>query len=346
MATETKALTIVERVEKSPAISQLDESAQSLIELLPDEAAARRFRQVVVQALMKNPDLLDCTPSSVVRSVFEAAAMGLEPTGAYGGAHLVPYNVKVGDRYEKQAQLIPDYRGVIQMVTRPDRNGRPSDVLSIEARVVKEDDEFTYEEGSDAWVKHVPSLAPDRSTKVTTHVYAIARLRASGNPMHDVMDRAAVERIQKRGKERGFSPWSSDWDEMAKKTVIKRLSKVLPVRPEVRSILLREDELAESESAGAGGGTGGAAGGSRTSRLADRLRATDTAGAPGASEASAGDAEEAVVREDTEPAPAVANGLCGAVSPLDGATCGIAADVNHRIHKQIVDGDVAQTWPA
>lgn len=59
------------------------------------------------------------------------------------------------------------------------------------------------------------------------------------------------------------------------------------------------------------------------------------------------DVEEAVVREDTPaPAAASANGLCGAVSPLDGATCGIAADVTHRVHKQIEAGEVVQTWPA
>ena len=276
-APASTALTVIERIEQSQAVLQLDARAAALVELLPDEAAALRFRRVVIQALGKNPDLLQCTPDSVVGAVFEAAAMGLEPTGAAGGAHLVPYNVNIGTKqnphYEKRAQLIPDYRGIIRLVTKPG-----SDVISMEARVVKEGDLFEYQLGSDAWVKHTPSLAAGRSGKATTHVYSIARLRAGGPPLVDVEDRAGIERIQKRGKGSStFSPWDSDWDEMGKKSLIKRHAKVLPVRPEVRSILIREDELdapepTHSESSGS----------SRAARLGSRLRAqkeiTSTAG--------------------------------------------------------------------
>lgn len=258
-ATPTNALTIVERVEKSPAVLMLDARASALIDLLPDEAAAVRFRRVVIQAMTKNPDLLACSPESIVSAVFEAAAMGLEPTGAAGGAHLVPR--------KGRATLVVDYRGVIQMVTRPDPSGRPSDVLSIETRAAKEGDEFDYALGTDAWVKHKPSLAANRSAKPTTHVYAIARLR-SGVSIPDVMDRAEVERIQKR-EPRGNGPWATDWDEMAKKTVIKRLAKVLPVRPEVRSLLTREDELDAEPTPAPEAAPAGA---SRTERLAARLR--------------------------------------------------------------------------
>jgi recombination protein RecT len=270
MATATApstALTVVDRVEKSAAVMAIDANSQALVDLLPDAAAVSRFRRVVIQALMKNPELLECTPESVVRSVFEAAAMGLEPTGASGGAHLVPYNVKVSknpDRYEKQAQLIPDYRGVIRLVTK-----QPSEVVSLEARVAKEGDEFAYQLGTDAFVQHVPSLSPDRSAKATTHVYAVARLK-NGERIPDVMDRAEIAKIQGRGRGSAFSPWATDWDEMAKKTVIKRIAKNLPVRPEVRSILVREDELDD-------GGEGvedqatATAGPTKASRLAARL---------------------------------------------------------------------------
>lgn len=280
MATASNALTIVDRVEQSPVVRMLDDRASALMELLPDQAAADRFRRVSVQAIVKNPDLLECTPESVILSIFEAAAQGLEPTGAAGGAHLVPYNVNVGTkqspRYEKRAQLIPDYRGVIRLVTKP-----PSDVQSLEARVVKEGDEFEYALGLDPVVRHVPSLAPDRSARPTTHVYAIARLR-DGSSIPDVEDRAGIERIRGRGSKRGFSPWDSDWDEMAKKTIIKRLAKVLPVRPEIRSILVREDELASGEPAVIAAPQGPTA----VARLGSRLRTVDVA---------AGDAVDATV---------------------------------------------------
>jgi hypothetical protein len=64
-------------------------------------------------------------------------------------------------------------------------------------------------------------------------------------------------------------------------------------------------------------------------------------------EADREEVEEAVVREeDIAPAAPSSNGFCGAESPLDGAKCGIAADVNHSIHREIRDGRAVQTWPA
>lgn len=279
MASTATALTIVERVEQSAVIAALDARATALMDLLPDEAAVARFRRGVVLAVTKNPDLMNCTPQSIVMACFEAASQGLEPTGAAGGAHLVPYKQKDGT---KTAQLIPDYRGVIRLVTKPG-----SDVVSIEARVVKEGDEFAYQLGTDAFVNHVPSLAGDRSTHATTHVYAIARLKG-GAAIPDVEDRAGIERIRKRGANAAQSPWVTDWDEMAKKTLIKRLAKVLPVRPDVRAILSREDELAGEADADPSI-PALPAGPTAAARLASRLRpgprnVTPASEAPGAAD--------------------------------------------------------------
>lgn len=324
MATATApstALTIVDRVEQSPVVRMLDDRASALMELLPDQAAADRFRRVSVQAIVKNPDLLECTPESVILSIFEAAAQGLEPTGAAGGAHLVPYRVNAGTkdspRWEKRAQLIPDYRGVIRLVTKP-----PSDVQSLEARVVKEGDEFTYELGLAPVVHHVPSLAPDRSAKATTHVYAIARLR-DGSTIPDVEDRAGIERVRGKGSKRGFSPWDSDWDEMAKKTIIKRLAKVLPVRPEIRSILVREDELAGVVEGEASAPV--VTGPTRASQLARRLQpATDAPGDAG----------------DPPQLPESADEATTAPDPQDAATDAVWTDLEEP---GVVDGAPALT---
>jgi len=306
------ALTIVERVEQSQAIALLDSRATGLLELLPDAAAVSRFRRIVIQALAKTPELLDCTPESVVLSVFEAATQGLEPTGASGGAHLVPFNVKVQknpDRWERRAQLIPDYRGVVQLVTKPriePKTGRviaPSEVLAIEARVVKEGDEFSWSEGSDAAVHHIPAMAPDRSAKATTHVYAIARFRSGGYSKPEVLDRTEVERIRKKGgRGEAFSPWATDWDEMARKTAVKRLAKLLPVPPEIRSILVREDELSGADPDVAGDEPAAPGGPTKASRLAARLVGSSGPAADDAAAATAPtpepDIAEGQVRED------------------------------------------------
>jgi len=239
----TSALIVAER---SAVATAIEDQTVALLELLPGPAAVARFKRVVIQAVTKNPDLASCTPASVIQSVLEAAAMGLEPTGSAGGAHLVPYNVNVArrgepDRWEKRAQLIPDFRGVVAMVTRPAPDGTPSDVLSVESRLVKEGDDFAITYGSgETTVTHVPSLSATRSAKPTTHVYAVARLR-SGGAITDVMDRAEVERIRNRGKGRKSSPWDTDWDEMARKTLARRICKWLPKSTELAMALSVSD---------------------------------------------------------------------------------------------------------
>jgi len=294
MTAPATAMTIYERVEQSAVVAALDSQSEQLMPFLGDEDAVARFRRGVVVAIAKNPDLMNCTPQSIILACFEAAQQGLEPTGAAGGAHLVPYKMKDGTRV---AQLIPDYRGVIRMVTKPG-----SEVLSLEARVVKEGDDFAYQLGTDAFVQHVPALDPARSAKATTHVYAIARLR-NGATIPDVEDRAGIERIRKRGANSSQSPWVTDWDEMGKKTLIKRLSKVLPVRPDVRQILTREDELGEGDDASAAATL--PASPTKVASLASRIQprnVTPASDAPGAAE-DTGQLPESTPSDDAAAAP-------------------------------------------
>ena len=257
------AMTLLERVEKSQAIALLNQRAVALRDLLRDDMAVARFNRGVVIAITKNPDLLSCTPESIMLACFEAAQLGVEPTGASGGAHLVPYKLKGGD---KVAQLIPDYRGVIRLIT------RGGHVLSVSADVVKEGDEFAYQLGSEPWLEHVPKLDPGRSQRASTHAYAVFRLRA-GAPVIVVDDMAGIERIRKRGANSDRSPWVTDWDPMAIKTMVKRGAKLCPVEPAVRAILVREDELGgDRDPDPTLAVTAGSAQGSRVSRLASRLK--------------------------------------------------------------------------
>jgi recombination protein RecT len=191
----------------------------------------------------------------------------------------------------------------------------------VEARVVKEGDEFGWTEGTEPSVTHVPSLASDRSSKPTTHVYAVATLR-SGATQIDVADRSAIERIRLRGKQKAFSPWDTDWDEMGKKTIVKRLGKLLPVEPEVRAMLAREDELPAGDPSTAPAALPRT---SRTAALAARLSPEP----PPAQDAP--QAEEAAFRDvDATPDPAAAPDptVCGSVAPdglMAGSVCSLPA---------------------
>lgn len=211
--------------------------------------APERFLSVVDQALRRSPGLLECTPSSILKSLLDAAELGLVPSGLIGQAYLVPYRNKNTGR--KEAQLIPGYRGLIDLVR------RSGELRSIEARVVRANDEFDIEFGTEGYVRHKPYInrsnemveVEDRPGTFVTKdggpyigVYLIAEL-AFGRHV-EWMSYAEVEAIRRRSKAAADGPWVTDWAEMGKKTVARRGIKYLPLAIDspVNRALALEDE--------------------------------------------------------------------------------------------------------
>lgn len=179
---------------------------------LPKSLTADRLTRIVLTEVRKTPALLKCDQQSLFGAVLQCAALGLEPGGALGHCYLLPYG--------RQCQLIIGYRGMIDLAR------RSGQIVSLSAYVVREADDFHYELGLHPDIKHVPSPSADRGT--VTFVYAVAVLK-DGGVQFEVMSRAEVEAVRSRSKAGKSGPWVSDWDAMAKKTVIRRLFKYLPV---------------------------------------------------------------------------------------------------------------------
>lgn len=207
-----------------PIVATLEDRSEALAALLPSREAVERFKRVVLQSVNRNPDLRDCSPDSLADAAMEAARLGLEPSGAIGGAHLVKYGNK--------AQLIVDYRGLLQLAR------RSGEIAKVTARLVHAGDTFEVRYGSAEGVVHVPDLAA-RGAPVT-HVYAIARL-TSGEEHFEVMSAEEIEAIRARSRAGNAGPWRTDWGEMAKKTVLRRLTKLLPLSIEARAVIEHED---------------------------------------------------------------------------------------------------------
>lgn len=198
-----------------------------------------RFLTVVDQALRRNPDLLRCTPTSILKALLDAAELGLVPSGLIGQAYLVPYRNKHTGRQE--AQLIPGYRGLIDLAR------RSGELRSIEARTVRQNDEFEVIFGTDGYVRHVPYINrtrervevedPDHPGEVLSSekdggpyigAYMIATL-ADGVKQVEWMSAAEIEAVRRRSKAATSGPWVTDWSEMGKKTVTRRGVKYLPI---------------------------------------------------------------------------------------------------------------------
>ena len=277
--------------------STLESTAASLIDPV-------RLRGVVLSQFSRTPDLWECDPVTVARAVVECAQMGLEPTGAIGGAHLVPFRNKRTGR--KEAQLIIDYRGYITLAR------RSGEVSKVWARIVRKRDEFHVEAGTEDRIHHVPYIGTEDPGEYT-HVYAVIRYR-DGSTQFDWDNMVWVDSIRKRARASDNGPWVTDYGEMAKKSILRRLMKTAPLTVEARrAIEFEESEEAEQAQHRSG----------RPSATVSAIHAR--LGIPASAEASEADVVEAEAIEarttaaGTDPAPAGEPVSTGGTTPADHA---------------------------
>jgi recombination protein RecT len=199
----------------------LEKMAPEIQKALPKHVDPDRIARIALTEVRKTPKLLQCSQASLLGAIMTSAQLGLEP-GPTGQCYLIPYyNKKLGS-YECQFQI--GYKGLLDLFYRADGS------LNIDAHEVYENDDFEYEYGLNPVLRHKPSLK-NRGNPIA--YYAVAHLKDGGYSF-TVMSIEDVEKIRKRAKATGFSPWQTDYDEMAKKTVIKRLCKYLPLSIELQ----------------------------------------------------------------------------------------------------------------
>lgn len=199
---------------------------------LPKSMTADRLTRIVMTECRKAPALLKCAPESFYGAVLQCAALGLEPGSALGHCYLLPFGNGKDRSGRPNAQLIIGYRGMIDLAR------RSGQIISLQAWTVHAQDTFNYQLGLDPDIQHVPASTADRGP--VTHVYAVAKLKGGGIQF-EVMSRAEIEKVRSTSKAGNTGPWASHWEEMAKKTVIRRLFKYLPVSIEaVRAVEIDE----------------------------------------------------------------------------------------------------------
>lgn len=202
---------------------------------MPKHMTADRMMRIALTEVRKVPALGKCNVESFMGSIMQCAQLGLEPGSALGHAYLLPFgNGKASDG-KANCQLIIGYRGMIDLAR------RSGQIVSLTARTVHANDEFRYEFGLEETMTHKPA---EGERGPMTHVYAVAKLKGGG-VQFDVMSRADVDAVKKQSKAGTNGPWVSHYDEMAKKTVIRRLFKYLPVSIEMQTAVSL-DERAEA----------------------------------------------------------------------------------------------------
>jgi recombination protein RecT len=190
---------------------------------LPKVITPERFTRMVTTAVTQTPKLAQCTPQSFVGAMLTAAQLGLEPNTPLGQAYLIPYG--------NQCQFQIGYKGLIDLAH------RSGELKNIEAHIVYENDDFDFEYGLEADLKHKPAMS-ERGNPVW--VYAIYRLKSGGYGFEVMSWDECLAHGKKYSKTFKNGPWRTNPEEMAKKTMLKKVLKYAPMK----SDFVTEDERA------------------------------------------------------------------------------------------------------
>lgn len=202
---------------------QLTTQFKAIQSLVPKHVTPERLCRIGLNAVSRNPKLMECSPATIIGSIVNCATLGLEPN-LLGHAYIVPFYNGKTKQFEAQFQI--GYKGALELIRRADPGAQ------IKARAVYEGDDFYYEYGLDDKLKHIPCGEED-DNKIS-HFYA-AYKSINGATDFIVMSKKQMDshrdKFTKSKTKQGtvFGPWADHYVSMGLKTVILKLIKYLPI---------------------------------------------------------------------------------------------------------------------
>lgn len=221
-----------------------------IITALPKHMMADRFARIALTTINTRPDLLSVAVgspegrTSLQETCMKAAQDGLVLDGRE--AAIVVRRLKKRDNtYVDVFTYMPMMAGLLKKV----RNS--GQVVSIECHVVYANDEFSYELGDDAHLKHRPTLDADRGEMQYAYMTALLK---DGSRVREVMRKADIDKRKAKSTSRDAKgnmkgPWLEWEDEMWRKTVLRSGVKWLPASTDketgqnIIDIASRDDEM-------------------------------------------------------------------------------------------------------
>jgi len=215
--------------ERPPSLNELIENQLPEIrKALPQAVSPERFARVATTAIKSSPDLLRCSPASLLGALMVASQTGLEP-GPIGLSYIVPRKIK--GHWEAQWQI--GYKGICELAR------RSGEIADIHAREVRVADEFEFEYGLEDRLVHRPALE-DRGEIVA--VYGLAKY-LNGGHYFLVMSVTEVEERRQRSSAPNSPAWQKDYAAMARKTVLRAMAPWLPLKQEAASALAHDEQV-------------------------------------------------------------------------------------------------------
>lgn len=224
---------------KTPAQTVADylkRMAPEISKALPKHMDPDRLARVALTTIRTTPKLLECKIESLMAAVMQSAQLGLEP-GLLGHCYIIPYG--------KEAQFIVGYKGMIDLAR------RSGNIESITVEPVYKNDYFKFKRGLDQdEFEHIPwDMRNDQifdEPGELVRVYLIARFKNGGYYFHR-MSKAEIDAHRKRSKASSNGPWVTDYEEMAKKTVVRSAWKWLPISIDIAQQVASADETVKRE---------------------------------------------------------------------------------------------------
>lgn len=198
---------------------------------LPANIKSERFQRIALTAFNGNAKLQECEPASFLAAMMQSAQLGLEPNTPLGQAYLIPYG--------RSVQFQVGYKGMLDLAH------RTGQYKNIQTQIVYANDEFEIEYGLNPKLKHIPNMRGDRGS--VTGYYAVCNL-INGGQGFEYMTKTEVENHAKKfSKTFNNGPWKSDFDEMAKKTVLKKVLKYAPMSTELQEASSIDEQIVNTE---------------------------------------------------------------------------------------------------
>lgn len=236
-ALDEKAAGIKEvKITKSMKIEDMIKAMSPEIKnALPDVITPERFTRMALSTLNNNVKLRECAPVTFLAAMMNAAQLGLEPNTPLGQAYLIPYR----NHGKMECQFQIGYKGLIDLVY------RNPNIQTVQAQCVYENDTFEYELGLEPKLVHKPALT-DRGSLIL--VYALWKSENGGYGF-EVMSKADIDAHARRYSQSynsSSSPWKSNFEEMSKKTVIKKCLKYAPLRSDILRAVSTDETIKSS----------------------------------------------------------------------------------------------------
>lgn len=224
---------------------EMEKRKVSFAEALPAHIKPEKFLGTIMTVITSNPDLLKADRRSLITACMKSAQDGLVPDGRE--AALVKFNTRQKDAQGKWSsvalvQYMPMVYGLRKKIL---QSGEIKDIQTgIVYRQEIEAGLFIYEEGVNRQLMHRPMLDPDfdPSDDDIAAAYSVAVFE-DGSHSYEVMPRREINKVRQASQTGAVGrtkynsnetippkgPWVDWFSEMARKSVMRRHSKTLPM---------------------------------------------------------------------------------------------------------------------